>query len=208
MKGRIVLPAPGASAVFCSFRKYRSGSHAAGCGDGLWKEQFFLLQREKIAVLYLVKQCKVQKLQRKYKCVVDYRRSGTVHGAQMFGHDKEDIAGRYVYLPREMKMFRLKRGGELESEILPAGHHYVAVELGELIFFLRKGHALPLAAGGNCVDEEDFEHLTMLAFGDGEISYRYYHDDGESRDYDDPDHISVLHVKGGSSPRFLFRPEV
>ena len=42
----------------------------------------------------------------------------------------------------------------------------------------------------------DFDHLTVLTFGDGEISYRYYRDDGESRDYDNPDHISVLHVKG------------
>lgn len=109
---------------------------------------------------------------------------------------EQNARGRYVYLPEEMKMYRLKQNGELESGILSAGHQYVAAELEELIFFLRKGHALPLAAGGNCVEEVDFDHLTVLTFGDGEISYRYYRDDGESRDYDNPDHISVLHVKG------------
>lgn len=108
-----------------------------------------------------------------------------------------NAGGRYVYLPESMRMFRLKRDGSLESSILEAGDHYVEIPADEMIFFLRKGHLLPMAEGGNSVPEVDFENLTVFAYpDDGEVSYEYYHDDGEGKDYDNPENRAVITVSG------------
>lgn len=103
---------------------------------------------------------------------------------------EQNATGRYVYLPEEMRMFRLKKDGELESEILPAGHHYVDIALEELVFFIRKGHMLLLTEAKNRTEELDYENLTALTFG--EASYEYYHDDGSTKVYDVPEHWTTV----------------
>ena len=65
------------------------------------------------------------------------------------------------------------------------------VALSDVVFFLREGRAIPLSAGGQCVDEIDFTKLTMLSFGEDAV-YEYYHDDGLSRNYDDPGNWCTL----------------
>ena len=77
------------------------------------------------------------------------------------------------------------------EKVLAKGDHYVEVGLSDVVFFLREGHAIPLASGGQCVDEVDFDKLTILAFGDDAV-YEYYHDDGVSRNYEDPANWRVL----------------
>ncbi|MDO5422842.1 MAG: glycoside hydrolase family 31 protein [Eubacteriales bacterium] len=109
---------------------------------------------------------------------------------------EQNARGRYVYLPEEMRMFRLKRDGSLESEVLDAGHHYVKAELEEMVFFLRKGHALVLAEAANRVADVDFGHLQALTFGDEAVEYEYYHDDGYTKDYENPKNWSRLEISG------------
>lgn len=108
---------------------------------------------------------------------------------------EQNAAGRYVYLPEDMTLIRYTAGpdgdGAFVREALPAGDHYVPVPLGDVVFFLRKGRCLPLADGGQCVADVDFENLHMLAC-DGAQPYEYYHDDGVSRDYDNPRTIRWL----------------
>ena len=67
----------------------------------------------------------------------------------------------------------------------------LSVPLGDVVFFLRRGRCVPLAEGGQCVADVDFEHLQMLAYDPAE-PYEYYHDDGVSRDYDNPANIRWL----------------
>ena len=63
---------------------------------------------------------------------------------------EQNARGRYVYLPEEMLQVRVKcsESNRIETSVLPAGHHYIPVELDEVVFFMRKGHLLPLAKDG------------------------------------------------------------
>ena len=72
------------------------------------------------------------------------------------------------------------------------GHHYIPVELDEVVFFMRKGHLLPLAKDGKkiqSVADVDFADLRLLAYAPDGASYEYYTDDGETKDYDKPEHF-------------------
>ena len=80
----------------------------------------------------------------------------------------------------------------METSVLPAGHHYIPVELDEVVFFMRKGHLLPLAKDGKkiqSVADVDFADLRLLAYAPDGASYEYYTDDGETKDYDKPEHF-------------------
>ena len=107
---------------------------------------------------------------------------------------EQNARGRYVYLPEEMLQVRVKcsESNRIETSVLPAGHHYIPVELDEVVFFLRKGHLLPLAKDGKkiqSVADVDFADLRLLAYAPDGASYEYYTDDGETRDYDKPEHF-------------------
>ena len=125
---------------------------------------------------------------------------------------EQNAAGRMVYLPEEMKLVRFAGTEITEEKILPAGHHYIPVGLDEVVIFLRSGHILPLAKGGECVAQVDWENLTLLAFRpeegsgngsgstgiagestfSGPVTYELYNDDGESRFVSLEGHIRVL----------------
>ena len=107
---------------------------------------------------------------------------------------EQNARGRYVYLPEEMLQVRVKcsESNRMETSVLPAGHHYIPVELDEVVFFLRKGHLLPLTKDGKkiqSVADVDFADLRLLAYAPDGASYEYYTDDGETRDYDKPEHF-------------------
>ena len=108
---------------------------------------------------------------------------------------QQNAAGRYVYLPEDMMLIRYTAdpsgNGVFRQEALSAGDHYVSVPLTDVVFFLRKGRCLPIAEGGQCAAEVDFENLQMLAY-DAAEPYEYYHDDGISRDYDNPRNFKWL----------------
>ena len=107
---------------------------------------------------------------------------------------EQNARGRYVYLPEEMLQVRVKCSESdcIETSVLPAGHHYIPVELDEVVFFVRKGHLLPLAKDGKkiqSVADVDFADLRLLAYAPDGASYEYYTDDGETKDYDKPEHL-------------------
>ena len=107
---------------------------------------------------------------------------------------EQNARGRYVYLPEEMLQVRVKcsESNRMETSVLPAGHHYIPVELDEVVFYVRKGHLLPLAKNGKkiqSVADVDFADLRLLAYAPDGASYEYYTDDGETKDYDKPEHF-------------------
>ncbi len=106
---------------------------------------------------------------------------------------EQNAIGRYVYLPEAMKMVRFKMDGTVEEESLAKGDHFVRVDLSDVVVFVRKNHIIPMSAGGQCVNEVDFEDLSFLSYiEDGkDVIYEYYHDNGYEKDYDNPDHITV-----------------
>lgn len=102
----------------------------------------------------------------------------------------QNAAGRYVYLPEEMKFVKFLPDGSLHEELLPAGHHYVEIALNEVPLFIRKGKCIPLAEAAECVKALDTAHMTMI--GDPDACYTLYEDDGIHKDYENPAHWKTL----------------
>ena len=107
---------------------------------------------------------------------------------------EQNAEGRYVYLPERMKLVRFRKDGSRDEEVLEAGDHYVDVALTDVVVFVRPDHLVPMAKGGQCVAQVDFEDLDYLSFVEHEEVYEYYHDDGYEKDYENPDHLSVIRM--------------
>ena len=74
------------------------------------------------------------------------------------------------------------------------GHHYVPAAMEELIFFIRKNHVIPVAKSAKSVAEMDFEHLDLLGYVTAEAVYELYDDDGNSKDYENPEYYETITV--------------
>ena len=108
----------------------------------------------------------------------------------------QNAEGRYVYLPEEMKLIRMRSMEDYEEEILPKGHHYVPVALQEVIFFIRPDRIVPICKPASCIRELDEDTGEVLAFIKTEAVYELYTDDGFTKDYENPKHwkkISMQH---------------
>ncbi len=102
----------------------------------------------------------------------------------------QNASGRYVYLPEEMTLVRMRSTDDFETEVLPKGHHYVRAELNELIFFIRKGKAIPMAAPAQNTAEIDYSTLSLIGYDGAE--YLLYSDDGISKDYGRAENYRVM----------------
>ena len=105
---------------------------------------------------------------------------------------RQNAAGRAVYLPERMKLYRFRGAESVTSEILEAGMHYLPVALDEVIFFVRPNHLVPCCKDADCVADLDESTLSLLGFVETEASYTLYHDDGFSREYDNPANFTTL----------------
>lgn len=108
----------------------------------------------------------------------------------------QNATGRYVYLPEDMKMLRLRSADDYDEEVLSKGHHYVDAKLDEVLLFIRPDKLIPVSRGGECEKDIDFENVDVIAFPRTVATYAYYHDDGTGTDYDLDKHISHLEVGG------------
>ena len=77
---------------------------------------------------------------------------------------EQNKTGRYVYLPDSMRMLRFRAYNDYDSEVLPAGDHYVKAALNEVLVFLRPGCELPLATPARHVEQIDEKQLTRIIF--------------------------------------------
>lgn len=93
----------------------------------------------------------------------------------------QNARGRYVYLPEEMKLLRMRSAEDYDEEILAAGDHFVACEVNEILVFVRPGHVLPLAAPADNVEQIDYNTLHYITWKAEPESYELYNDDGCSR---------------------------
>lgn len=96
----------------------------------------------------------------------------------------QNARGRYVYLPEDMLMVRMRSPEDRTSEALAKGHHYVEVALNELVFFVKKNHVLPMAVVKDDVrttaDIADAEYV-WIGFAEDSAEYVLYEDDGISK---------------------------
>lgn len=90
----------------------------------------------------------------------------------------QNAAGRYVYLPEEMKFIKFLPDGSISEETLEKGHHYVEIALNEVPLFIRRGKAIPVVDTAEYVDAIDMGTKQMLGYEGAE--YELYEDDGVS----------------------------
>ena len=107
----------------------------------------------------------------------------------------QNAEGRYVYLPEEMAMVRFRSLTDYDTEILPAGHHYVKAGLFEMLLFIRPDRMLLLTEGGEYMDQVEEEHVTALAFVKNKAVYQWYEDDGMSKDYENPENYGKVIIE-------------
>lgn len=107
----------------------------------------------------------------------------------------QNAAGRYVYLPEDMLFVKFLPSGEMETQRMEKGVHYIHVELNEVPLFIRKDHFLPLAEAAECVEDLDEDNLTMLGWITKKTEYLLYHDDGYTRNLDVPEHYRLLSME-------------
>ena len=89
----------------------------------------------------------------------------------------------------------LEKGGNgivEEGKVYEKGFSYVEMPMGTVHVFLREGYLFPVARGGKCVEDVDFEDLKMYSFGEEIKPYEYYLDDGETKDFTIESHIRML----------------
>ena len=97
----------------------------------------------------------------------------------------QNATGRYVYLPEDMLMLRMKSPEEKEFIKMEKGHHYVDIELNELVIFVKTNHVLPFAVvdkdlKSTCdLVENEYE---WVGYVDKTAQYVLYTDDGISKE--------------------------
>lgn len=107
---------------------------------------------------------------------------------------EQNAIGRTVYLPEDMKLVRFAGTEITEEKVLEKGHHYIPVAMNEVVLFVRKGHILPLSAGGKNVADVNWDELELVYFAEDGAEYELYDDDGSCKDVTLEGHIQVLSV--------------
>lgn len=101
----------------------------------------------------------------------DDRRAVETEDQLMLGHEvmiapvyTQNVSGRCVYLPEEMKFIKFMADGEIYEEIMEAGTHYIEVALNEVPLFIRKGKCIPVAAAAQSVAEIDMGTVKYIGY--------------------------------------------
>lgn len=100
----------------------------------------------------------------------------------------QNALGRYVYLPEDMLMIRMKSLEDRTYTEMKKGHHYIDVALDEVVVFLRRNRVLPLAVlSDEVLSTADLEgaKLEWIGYVPEQASYVLYADDGLSKEYPD-----------------------
>lgn len=80
----------------------------------------------------------------------------------------QNVSGRTVYLPEEMKFVKFMPDGSIYEEILEQGTHYVGVALNEVPLFVRKGRCIPVVDAAENVDAIDMSTVRYLGYDGAE----------------------------------------
>lgn len=124
---------------------------------------------------------------------------------------QQNALGRCVYLPEDMLLVTTSGADDFRCQEMKAGHHYVNVNLDELIFFVRKGHLLPLAPAAESTaaqeqqartDELKFQIIAFPSEDQESCRCTLYDDDGISKHYEDPDNYETIEVRRDGSIRY------
>ena len=97
---------------------------------------------------------------------------------------KQNAKGRMVYLPTDALEVRMKSANDIKTRMLAKGDHYIEVGIDEVVFFLIKGKALPLAKINNVknISSVNYDNLEIINNGyQGKIKL-YYEEDNNIKE--------------------------
>ena len=110
---------------------------------------------------------------------------------------EQNAQGRCVYLPEDMKMYRMRSLEDMDTEIMEKGYHYIQAKLDEVLMFIRPDHLVPVSSGGRCVEEVDENRLRVLGYIKDGAEYELYQDNGYEKDYNIQRHTSAIIMTPG-----------
>lgn len=86
--------------------------------------------------------------------------------------------GRYVYLPEDMLLWKVKNYKEMYLEKVESGHHYIDISLDEFAVFIRKNRLFIFTDSAQSTEKLKNDELNVVAYIDDKITYSLYLDDG------------------------------
>lgn len=108
---------------------------------------------------------------------------------------EQNARGRHVYLPEDMLMVRFRSSEDYDLVPMQKGHHWVELAMNEFPLFIKRGQAIPLAKGAECVAHVDGKRLTLLGWLDHDTAFTLYDDDGESARIDFEAGLTLVDVQ-------------
>jgi alpha-glucosidase len=108
---------------------------------------------------------------------------------------EQNAVGRYVYLPEEMMKVKVKNGKFILDEKLEKGHHYIDIELNEIVFLIKKNHIIPICEPALSTDKINFNNIDLIGYVEDKVLYNFYLDDGITKDYDSGDNMITIKVE-------------
>ena len=90
--------------------------------------------------------------------------------------------GRYVYLPEEMALWKVKKYSDIKLEKVSKGHHYLEIALDEFVLFLRKNKLFVLGQSAQSTEKLNMKELNIVGYIESKAVYKLYSDDGISKD--------------------------
>ncbi len=92
---------------------------------------------------------------------------------------RQNVTGRYVYLPEDMKLIRFRAYNDYDEEIFSRGDHYIKADLNEILVFIRKGHVLPISEPEKGMGNISKSQLGYICYEADDTSYELYTDAGD-----------------------------
>lgn len=89
--------------------------------------------------------------------------------------------GRYVYLPEDMMLWRIKSEESYDLESYKKGHHFINADTEEWLTFIKSNKMVMLNEVSNTVDDIELKNIKLIGNLDVKASYELYTDDGISR---------------------------
>lgn len=108
---------------------------------------------------------------------------------------RQNAGGRYVYLPKRMLMVTMSSLEDRQYQVMEKGHHYVEIQLNQVVFFVKENHMLPMAI---CKEQlqtiNDLEDTAWewIGFVTDRGEYVWYNDDGISKQYTKKEDRNVI----------------
>lgn len=105
--------------------------------------------------------------------------------------------GRYVYLPEEMLLWKVKEYNNKNLEVINKGHSYIDVNVDEFCLFVRKNKMFVYGEPAQSTEKVKNETLNIVAFVENTAEYNLYDDDGISKNNKSSNINIVITIEDG-----------